>query len=195
MSNKKMIKKKMIHKNIINNKYNNIFIIDLIDFFEYSFGIDISKYIISFLQPNKISVCSFCCYFIRKKYYICKKCDECICKKCYIMFKNKYIIPHCYSHINYKNIYSNKYIKIIKKRLIKKVKYKIKNKNIKYLQFISKYNNKLYCYIRKYNIHKKTILFPSKKYIKKNYILYIENNTLYIIFIENINDNYFYNLK
>ena len=178
--------------NYLNKKYKDEFIYYMLIHFEQFFGMDISKYILTYIIPEEIDYCSICCYYIRVNYMVCKSCGNFICLKCYNRFHNEKI-PLCYDHLDY-NKYSNMFQTLVKKRLLKIVRKKLKRKSVNLLHVISRNNNDIYSALFRFNMKKQTITLPHRKYIKKNFFVIIQNYTLIIVFIDNIDDNYYYEL-
>lgn len=177
-------------KYYLNKKYKKETIKYILLYFEYYFGLDISKYIFSFIQIKNIEYCSICCYYIRINYFICNKCNNNICLKCYTSFKD---LPLCYEHLDY-NKYSNILLTMIKKRLLKMIRKKLKNKSVNLLRVISKHNDDIFTALYYFDMNRQSIHLPTKKYIKKHFFVSVQESTLNVVFIDSLNDTYFYDL-
>lgn len=139
--------------------------------FEYKLGIDVSNYILSFLDCNyKCCVCSF--EFQEGFYCSDKDCDNKICDLCYnhsYGFNND-MKPFCYIH--YDNHYSKTELKTI---LDNYNMNKVKKINYKYTNGINKNNikNEVYKYYPEYYKIPNIFIDHNIKIFKRGGILYI----------------------
>ena len=186
-------------KRYVSKQYDEFFKNQVLAKFEKKIGMDVSKYIFSFIDIPKHTKCRICEDKIGQNFCCCmrKNCDNKICRKCFKITSkyNKYV-PYCDKHFN--NYHYKKQVnKYFKKQLIKKMKRKIKRySDVDMIQYIYKNRytdkiiNQFFCY-NKYNHYFHT---PRRTFIRCNHHLEVRKNILVVIFVDNIFDTFYYNL-
>lgn len=172
----------------LNREYSMEFTDSIINKFEYKLGKDVSKYILDFIKPTPIDVCSVCLSIINNKFMYCnnKKCYKKICGNCCKKtIKYNSFIPFCNEHFNNYNIKNNK------KKLIRLVNRYLHKYNIQYIHYMFKRRNhnrimdNVFCYD---NYITKYIPIPKRKRINCKFHLYIDENMLVVKLADNIYD-------